>query len=258
MVSRLMRRLTSQVYRPGRLDPAARRALIDAIYPLHRQVFAGIDRAEFEAYVLEPGTPHRWLVVVRAGDSAVGYSTVHVRDLVVNGAPIRLVRGAGGLLPAHRKQGAPILSRFVAARCSWAMLTAQGRPTWFAGAIMSPASHRMVATMLSGMSPRPERPPSPEMTHLLHGVADAIGMPPSITGDPGVRRAGWTVHFSDAARARIAASTDPTTRYFLKRNPHFADGEGIVFLAPVTVRQIASTVVQIGADQLSRRLRRAR
>lgn len=249
------RRLTGQAVRPGRLDAAARVALMDVLYPLHRQIFSGIDRAALTRYVFEPGTPHRWLLMVRDGAEVVGYCTIHVRDLTVDGRAIRVVRGAGGLLPAHRKRGTPMLSQFVAVRFCRAILTARGRPTFFAGATMSPASYRMVATLLPAMSPAPDRPPSAEELRLLHGVADALEMPPGRAGDPGVRRAGWTVRFDPATLARFRASENPAVRYFLRKNPHFTDGEGIVFMAPLRLRDLAGGVARLGHDQISRRLR---
>lgn len=233
-----------QVLRPAQLDQAARATVLETILPIHRTLFSGIDRAALARYAFEPGTPHRWVGVVRDGDAIVGYCAVHITDLCVQGRAIRVLRGAGGLLPGYRRRGRLLFARFVVARASWALLTGRGRSLWFSGAIMNPAAYRMLTDVLDVVHPSVHAPLEPQTQQFLHGVADALNMPLGVAGDPGVRQVGWTVAFSPEEQAHIEASADPVDRYFCAHNPRYAEGEGLVFLAQLTPATVAQGLVR--------------
>jgi hypothetical protein len=236
--------LRSDVVRPTQLDADTQRRLGDEVFAVHRAVFAGIDRPAFDAYVFGADNPNRWLLVVRdPAGAAVGYCAMHFRDLEVEGRPVRVLRGAGGLLPEWR--GGARLSGFVGRRVAHAYATRGERAVYFAGAMTSPSSYRQVSQVLQMEYPRPGVPTPPEFAARVHAIADALGMPLSRDGDPSIRRVGWTSRFSPAALARITEGTEPYARDFARRNPRYLEGEGIAFAIPITAGLIARGVARL-------------
>lgn len=228
------RSTTSQTVDTTRLDPEERAALADALFGVHQSIFQGADRAAFEGCVISPVADQNLVCVYRApSGEVVGYCSLQRRDLDLSAGPVRVLRGVMGFLPAYRRQtlAASFYLGPVARFALGAWLS--GRACFGFATLVGPLMYLALARGLSELWPRVERETPPARERVLHELAQSYQLTPAPSGTPGCCAVGWVVRQGEAERRALAASPNPTLRYFLERNPGYQQGEGLPVLVPL-------------------------
>lgn len=212
----------------GRL--VARQALsatnVDAMRRLLDTHFTGVTAEQFAADLAEKN----WAVLVERGDTLVGFSTLDVREAVVAGERLTVVR-SGDTIVAPEAWGSAafprawinavyqLRQRHPVGRLVWLLLTSGYR------------TYRFLPVFWQTFYPRFDRPTPADWQTLLDTLAaDRYG--------PHFDRASGVVTFDHPQRLRenLAGvpshrTHDPHVRYFLERNPGHAQGDELVSVA---------------------------
>lgn len=227
---------------PSRLSADARAALLDELYACHGRIFAGVDRAEFAAYVVE--SPAAWtrIFVQRDADGiARGYVAFHIYEVTHGGRPLAVVRMEAGFEPAWRKVAR--YRAFAIACFARARLRAGRRPLYFVCCPVHPSSF----VALSRAAPQrwiiPEA--SPAVRDFMAALAETLGMRPV---SDGVFDIGWITRDCPAPRriSREAAT-------YLAANPGYTAGHGLLTVVPVTAVGIVRGIARLVARSVRRR-----
>jgi len=209
------------------------------LYCVHRQIFGGVERTAFRRYVTHPDADGNLVCLYRDPEGApVGYCSLQHRDLDLSGGAVRVLRGAMGFLPAFRGRTlaasfyAPNLLRLTAG--AWM----KGRRPFMLSSPVSPLMYLSIARTMEEFWPCPGGETPAAISHLMDELRSIYAM-----GDGAVPSAcpvGWVARHGAAEHARFAESERPEIRFFLQNNPRYADGEGLVLLAPMNLRNIVS------------------
>lgn len=239
---------------PRALTRQARDGLIDELYLAHSKIFAGVSRAAFAAYVVDSSADRTRIEVYRYGGEVVGYFAVHTFVRTIGGERWVVIRAEKGKLPRFRRcaKGSLLIAEVLRAcvlhpRASKAFL----------GCFVHPSAYLALGHVAPEMYPHWERPTPPRIRRVMDSLGEAFGLAVVDPRRPEVRRVGWVTRDTASDRASWARRRDPMTRHFLRTNPGYREGQGLLILAPIRLRHFVEGVVRHAHRVVRRALRRS-
>lgn len=246
--------ITSQIVDSGALSPAQGDALAERLIGVHERVFEGVSRADFRSYVIAPKADLSLVSVYSDRDAQViGYCSIQRKDLELSCGPVRILRGAMGFLPEHR--GKTLGALFVAWHVVRETLSAWlgGRRCYIFAAPVGPAMFVALTRALSEMWPYPQREVPAQSQRLMEELAQFYGMEPAHSGSAGCRKVGWVLRMTPEERRALQGSQRPELQFYLRSNPGFGEGDGLVILAPLHLKNLLSGLWRTLKTRLPRR-----
>ncbi|MCA9537390.1 MAG: hypothetical protein KC620_00800 [Myxococcales bacterium] len=238
-------RFTTKLIDPGRLAPEARRALTDALYATHQQVFSGVDRDAFGAYVID--SPADWTRVLTLRDASArlrGYAAMHVFLQRHVGRDMAIVRMEISAEPAFRH--ASFAGRFIASQAVSLSLRYPGRPRYLFACFVHPSAYVSLCRHAPRVWPHPERPTPPHIEALLLSLQRQFKLRP--VGE-GLVDVGWIARPDGRSHRRLS----PEARFYLARNPGYVHGHGLMTLVDLSTPSAVQGSLHFVAHQLQRR-----
>jgi hypothetical protein len=237
--------IAAEIVVPKTLDLAAKQALEDDLYALHSRIFRGVDKASFVKYVIDSKAEHTWIQLYRGERGELGgYLAVHVYERVVGGVTTAIVRGETGTLREYR--GANIVAGFFADRVVRYLAAHPTRPLYFLGSLVHPSSYSQLARYAGEVWPREHEETPAEILDLMDQLGDAFGLDRVDPANTLVRKVGWQTIDSRSDRAYWENNDRPGVQFFLRENPGFAEGHGLLTLAPLTLGIVLRGVARYG------------
>jgi hypothetical protein len=246
----------AELVTPRALDPIARTQLEDELYDLHRRIFRGVDKASFIKYVIDSKAEHTWIQLYRGdGGELGGYLAVHIHEREIGGKTIALVRGEVGTLRKYR--GANILVGFFAERVIRYLAAHPLRPLYFLGSLVHPSSYgQFVRYADDAVWPREGVETPADLLELLGTLGDVFGLDRVDPANALVRKVGWQTIDSPGDRAYWERCDRPGVQFFLRENPGYVDGHGLLTLVPLTAGTVTRGLARYARARTERRARR--
>ncbi len=236
-------RVTSKIVDPGRLSDEERSALVDALYGAHQRIFDGVDRDVFAAYVVCSSAERTRIQIFEAEGRVVGYAAVHFFAREVRGERAWIIRCEAGIERTYR--GKTLMRRFVFGEAFFHILGHMRARHYFMACPVHPASYRRVAENYALTFPAAGRTTPPELRALMLELADDFGLA-RMEGEPDdVRRVGWVSRETPEESARWRSHASPHVQFFIERNPHYAQGCGMLMLAPASWPALLRTALRL-------------
>lgn len=232
-----------QIVDPRALSDAERTGFVDALHACHTRIFSGVDRAGFVACVIDPPAAWTRIFVLRdGGGTPRGYAAFHVYEVTHDGRPITVVRMEAGFETAWRDCAA--YRRFALACFARARVQARG-PLYFVCCPVHPSSFVVLARHAPTLWTLADASTPPRARRLLSGLARTLGLDP--VGE-GVFRIGWITRHGPRP-ARIS----PEAQTYLRANPGYRMGHGLLTVVPVTWGGVARAGLSLLAGAWRRR-----
>jgi hypothetical protein len=210
----------------------AREALARQLYGVHAQIFGGLDFAGFRHYVVDRPSWRTWVWVKRNDDGkVVGYHATHVFLLDVQGRPSAVVRMEAGTLPEARGHDLIMVNNCLRLLRLW-LQAPQRRWSIFA-ALTHPSSYTFLSHYAPVIWPQPEQPTPPDVQRQMQELADAFGLERVDSGNAMVRQVNWITRETEQERLRWLASRRNNTRFYMRANPGYVEGHGLLTLIPM-------------------------
>ena len=226
--------MSTQLIRPAALSRAARARLVDELFEFQSRSCARVDRAAFERSVFAPVSDASWIRVERDGrGSCVGYRASHFLRVRISGREVGVLHSVnGGAGPSLRSS----------LRDLWrARLAHPGLPLYGFACLSHPRWFEKLTNYFDAMLPGLAGSVPAEDLELMAALGDRFGLEPA-GRDPLVRRVGWRPRESLAERQYWLRRQEPSVRLFVRRNPSYSSGEGLLVLIPATVSVLATAV----------------
>ena len=244
--------IRSEVITPASLAPEDRQRLTDDLYRVHAQIFDGVTRDAFAAYVVDSKAEQTSLLVHRnAADEIVGYLAAHEFHRTLHGRECVVLRGESGLLRAYR--GAGTNFGFAFRFAAKLLLRAPQRPVFFLGCLTYPASYAQLTKFLRPVWPSREHAPDDATRALMSELADSFGLKP-VADDPLVRKVGWITRDTPAERAFWHRCPRPEVRFYIESNPGYGEGHGLLSMVQLSPANIAAGAARLAATLGARNL----
>jgi hypothetical protein len=225
------------------------------LYGLHSEIFAGVDLEAFDRYVFQSRARESALRVYRdAAGRPIGYFVAHVYEHSFRGRPVAVCRGEVGFRSDAR--GKNVITAFALGVALRYKLRHPTRPMYHLGALVHPSSYAQLTRFADRVWPSPQSPVAPAAeAELLASLSEHFGLREVDPARPLVRAIGWTTRVTAEERRHWQEHRNPAVRFFLRENPGYDRGEGLLTLAPLTVGGLVRMGVRFARSKLSRKLR---
>lgn len=226
---------TSTTIDPRSLSLEQREALIDALYAAHDQIFSGISRAQFAAYVVDSPAERTRIDVFRSGGRVIGYHAMHTFVREIAGERWIVLRGETGKLPGYRcaAKGALMIREILRASLRY-----PGARKAFLGCFVHPSAYVALAHVAPELYPHWSRPTPERVRAEIEQLAADFGIERVEGRSSGVRRVGWITRETGADRASWDQRRDEATRFYTRMNPGYGAGEGLLVFAPISLSRL--------------------
>jgi hypothetical protein len=236
------------------LTDAERSQLVALLFPVHQRIFDGSTSQSFKQQVLQCNADYSYLRVRlnRLGE-AIGYCTVHFFHIDQGERPASIMRSQAGLLPEYRRGNSvtPFILRTI---LGYRLRHPRRRLSFFA-TLIHPSSYLLCDKYARQFWPRPSSTLPAESWRLLRHCLLRFGYQASHEATPQVVSVGLRTLDRDSDRAFWQRSDKPAVRFFLRNNPGYADGHGLVTLMPLTLSNLFTVATRLLHDRIQRRLR---
>lgn len=224
----------------------ARETLARELYTVHCQIFGGQDFEDFRHYVVDRPSWRTWIWVKHdAEDRVVGYHATHAFKLMVQGRPSTVVRMEAGTLREARGRDLTMISNCARLFLLW--LRAPWRSWCIFAALTHPSSYTFLSHYAPVIWPQVGTPTPPAVKRQMEELADTFGLERVDPKDPMVRRINWITLETEEERRRWQYSRRSNTRLYLRSNPGYVEGHGLVTLipmdGPILLRALARFVI---------------
>ena len=239
---------------PEVLDAIAKQRFEDELYDLQRRIFRGFDQAAFVEYVVDAKAEHTWIQLYRGEDGALGgYVAVHIYEREIDGRMTAIVRCQTGSLRKYR--GANLVAGFFAERVLRYLVAHPLRPLYFIGSLVHPSSYAQLVRYADEVWPREGVETPVEIRELMDKLGDAFGLDRVDPEHELVRKGGWQTIDSRGDRAYWERCERPGVQFFLRENPGYVEGHGLLALAPLTLGAVARGLARYMRAKGERRVR---
>jgi len=235
--------LECEVVRPESLDEVQRARLTDELFELNQCIFAGVGREQFAHKLFNPSARWTRIQVLRENGTPVGYCAVHLFDMHLHRHHQVVIRAEAGILRQYRGGGTTFAFGFRQA-IRYKLLHPRQSVYLFC-TLVHPSSFHLLACRFRECYPNHRRATPAAVQTLMYELADAFAEPRLSPDDPAIRQVGWSTRDSAEETAFWLASDTPDVQLFLRLNPGYRQGHGLVILVPLTLGNLLLTLVAL-------------
>lgn len=225
---------------PSTLDQEAKAKLCQKLYAVHNRIFYGADVNQFEKKIFAPHAIRTKLRVFNnINSNAVGYCALHVYEKMINSEKLVIFRVETGMIREYRKQG-NVFSFFFKEAIKYKVLHPFKKSYLFC-TLIHPSSYHLISKYFFHYYPNKNIVTPSDILELMNQIADSfqeVKIPDSTTG---VRNVGRITRQTPEEQREWAMSPEPDTRFFLKMNPDYNKGHGLMTLVPMSILNILMT-----------------
>ncbi|WP_028533913.1 hypothetical protein [Paludibacterium yongneupense] len=237
-----------QIVAPRRLPAAARSRLARTLYAVHCQIFEGVEFDAFVRCVLDsPAEQSAILLHLNAAGDIVGYCALHLH--APSGLRATVLRLEAGLLRDYR--GAGRNAPFVLRHLLWHQLRHPLNRLYFLSTPVHPSSYLSLARLAGLFLPGRDAPLPP--LSALSGTLRARFDLQAVSADcPAIIRVGWITRESASERKHWQEHPHPAVRFFLRHNPGYGEGHGLLTMIPVNLGSVVRAGLRFAWHKLVR------
>jgi len=173
-------------------------------------------------------------------DELAGFATAAAYPRKVDGKKVVILRSAFGLLDSHKNGKFPLQSLFF--KYILYKLKHLFTPVYVAGFMANPLMYAMICKYTLQCYPRSNRKNPGKILALKNELLKAMQLPGD-EKDSFVLKIHFEVKFKPSDIDRINQSQNPDVAYFLSINPRFREQYGVLVLVPVTIPNMAYTII---------------
>ena len=227
----------SCVIDPSILSTIEKESLIVSLYQLHSRIFDGVERAYFISYVVDsPADWTRIRIYKNSMNEWVGYCVVHRFNKYAFGRHFVIFRAEAGILRSYRGRSQTLWFAF-----SEAIKYRIKHPfceTYYLGTFVHPSVLYMFSRYFSQYCPHANAFIPSQIKDLMLELANIFNLEPVDKQDVLVRKVGWVTNESAEDRDFWQNHTNPIVKFYIKTNPGYINGNGLLTLVPLTFGNI--------------------
>ena len=243
----------ADVIDPSSLSPGKKESFIDSLYQLHMQIFDGVERNTFVSYVVD--SPSDWTrirIYKNSVNEWIGYCAVHRFNTRVFNHPYVIFRAEAGILREYRGRSQTLWFGFYEAikyRLKHPFCVMH-----YLGSFVHPAVLYMFSRYFTEYYPRADMPIPKKTKDFIIELADIFHIEALEGQDVLVRKVGWITRESTKDKKFWQNHTHPIVKLYIKTNPGYVKGYGLLTLVPLTFGNIFMSLFRFMKNKLMRHL----
>lgn len=251
---------SSETIDPTCLGKGEKRCFIRELYEVQCKIFQGVDIKSFTNYIFRPDAVRTRVKIFRNEKrQAVGYHSVHLFEKKSGGGRIMAIfRAEAGLLRNYRRKHST-LSLAITEFCPYRFLHPL-RKMYYLGTLVHPSSYHLIFRHVKEMYPTYRHETPSEIIRSMCEIAKDLGIGDPVCQDnPLIVQVGWSVRNNIDDLEYWHHCDKPDVNYFMKMNPGYGKGEGLLTLVPITYNNLIWLLIrwsiEIGRRFIFRRRR---
>ena len=214
-----------------------------------------MDIKGFTSYILLPSAKRTRVKIFRNDQKmAVGYYAIDLFEIRLNSGEITAIfRAEAGLLGTYRRKHAT-LSFALAEYCRYKCLH-PGRKVYYLGTLVHPSIYHLIYRHTNEMYPTYKCQTPPDVLRLMCDMAKNLGIGPACRDNPLIVQVGWIVRNDREDLAFWSQCDKPDVKFFLRANPGYREGEGLLTLVPITWKNLLWVFIHWTSEVCRRKLR---
>ncbi len=244
---------SSDVIDPKKITTNEKERFTDLLYLLHSNIFTGVQRHEFAAYVVDSQADWTRIRIYknRAGEW-IGYCAVHRFKNYIFDRPCVVIRAEAGILREYR--GRSITLWFGFKEALKYRIKHPFCDLYYLGSFVHPSVLYMFSRYFSEYYPRADAPIPDNIKFLMLELAKVFHLKPVEGQDVLVRQVGWRTKESMEDQSFWQKHPNPVVKFYIKTNPGYASGNGMLTLVPLTFRNIIMSLIRFIKNKIVRRI----
>jgi len=237
-----------------RLTGPAREHFLDDLSNLVANIFEGYDREYLTQELLGNGLVSAKVLTIRNEHGAlVGFNMFRGFEFEIDGRTVAVFRALAGLLPEYRGRNSMLAFSFIQAIDY--KLRHPLRQAHFLLCALHPSSYYLPARYAHKIWPRCEQETPAEKFLLMQRLFAAAGRSFGDGEHTYVARCGKRTLQNTQESTSWKASNIPQVRHFLRLNPNYESGYGLVCLIPLTATNLLMSGLRFVTDKLYRKIK---
>ena len=234
------------------LSPSRREALVDELLELDKAVFPAAQPEDLLRYLDDPRAHAVLVTLYRDAGRLVGQNICPVLRVEVEGRSVDILGSIAGMLPTHRGR-----SRMQLDAC-WMTLRRLAehplQPLFLVTPMMQPRVYAQFAANTRYLHPRLGRG-TPSLERAVLAAAATLHRGIEHRGPAHFVQVGLPAPKATRSERGRIDPDDPHQAFFLQQVPEYVQGAGLLCTMALTPRSIVLATLQLGLNQLRRRLR---
>jgi len=228
-----------KIIKTDSLNESQRVDFINKLYLVHTEIFSGVDLQTFRAYILNPKAAGQKIMLLYDDTAIIGYCAVHFFNVIEHNT-YYVIRAEAGILPQYR--GNSPLSRFMFIEIFKYALMHGFRNVYYLGTLVHPSPYHNFHKFCDVIYPsfKHETPQIiiNTITELVHYFAITL------QGDIGglICQVGWITREEADEQLKWQQRKEEDIQYYLKRNPAYKEGLGLITIIPFTLINLMSVL----------------
>ena len=240
----------TEVVDPKALADDERRACAASLYKVHASVFDGVTLEDFAKYVVDSSAQlTRILLFKNAAREVVGYFAFHIFERTLAARKTTVMRAEAGMLREYR--GGSSTASFAVRQALACKLRHPTRALYYLGCLVHPSSYSLFARWTDErLWPNPRAEVPPQIRAFIDELGDLFGLARVDPRNSLVRDVGWQTRDSEVERSYWRSCAKPAARLFMRQNPGYGQGHGLLTLIPISMSLLGAVVARMAGEKL--------
>lgn len=237
------RQITTQsIIRSDSLTEPQRDDFIKKLYLIHNEIFSGVDLQTFRSYIFNRKAVSQKIMLLHAESVIVGYCAVHFFK-VTTATSYHVIRAEAGILTEYR--GNSPLGRFMFTEIFKYALRHAFNNVYYLGTLVHPSSYHNFHKYCDIVYPSYKQE-TPQVIFLkMQELVQYFGITLLGPIEKMICEVGWITRESAEDILRWQQRKEDDIRFYLKMNPAYREGSGLITLVPCTLTNLLSVLINL-------------
>ncbi|MDH5301759.1 MAG: hypothetical protein OEW58_10395 [Gammaproteobacteria bacterium] len=215
------------------LDPVRRDRLVDRFYALFQKIFEGVSKEKVKKSVFETAAEDiriRFFQDEMRND--IGFCVLYRYQINFAGKNYTVFRSDAGMMEMHRRRLTTL---------SFGLLQVLSykfrhpfKPVFYFESLVHPSSYHLFYRYFRRMFPSPKQAMPEQYRELRDACFESFKMSPALSGSADAMHSGWITRGKVDEVEYWQSLRYPDVDFFIKHNPGFPQGDGLLVILPVT------------------------
>jgi len=228
-----------KIIKSDSLNESQRADFIKRLYLVHNEIFSGVDLQTFQAYIFNPKAASQKIMLLYAGSEIIGYCAVHFFN-VTAGNTYHVIRAEAGILPEYR--GNSPLSKFMFIELFKYAFRHAFRNVYYLGTLVHPSSYHNFHKFCDLVYPSFKQETPRIIINKIQELVQYFDLKLEGPIAELICDVGWKTREAADEQLRWQQRKEEDIKYYLRRNPDYKEGSGLITVVPCTLMNLISVL----------------
>ena len=220
---------------------------IEKLYFVHSKIFSGIDQQTFRAYIFNKKATSQKIILFYDKITVIGYCAVHFFRITADDT-YHVIRAEAGILPEYR--GNSPLVKFMFWEIYKHALRHRFRDVYYLGTLVHPSSYHNFHKFCDVIYPSFKQETPQVIFHKIQTLIQYLSIKLKGPIEEMTCEVGWITRESVEEQLRWQQREEDDIRYFLKMNPAYREGFGLITLIPCTFTNLLNVLINLFKNRI--------